>query len=80
MKTTVLQVLPGEKYSFRVLLGPNNTVIQYYLLLTIYYSIVWKTNTRFLADVLGFGIFLGRILVDFWTILGVIFGGFLGTF
>lgn len=26
----------GGKYSFRVLLGPNNTVIQYYLLFTTY--------------------------------------------
>ena len=65
---------------FGGVLGPFERKNVHKPITTTTYSIVWKKNPRFLTRFLGFGIFLGRILGDFWRISGVIFGGFLGTF
>ena len=43
------------------------------------YSLVWK-KYRIFDQILGFGIFLGRILGNFWRIFWVTFGGFLEVF
>ena len=43
-------------------------------------TVLYGKNTRFLTRFWRFDIFLGRILGDFWRILGVIFGGFLEAF